>query len=100
MEVDSIICYYQVMRPPFLITPEVLSLCAKLERLLGRCEGLGGMAPAPQLRRKNRIRTVQATTAIEGNTLSLDQVTALLEGKRVQGPAREITEVKNALPSI
>jgi Fic family protein len=45
----------------------------------------------------NRIRTVQATTAIEGNTLSVDQVTAGLEGKRVRGPSREILEVTNAL---
>jgi Fic family protein len=80
------------------ITLEILGLCADLERLIGRSEGLGGAAPpAPQLRRKNRIRTVQATTAIEGNTLPLEQVTALLDGKRVRGPAREVAEVENAI---
>src|SRR6185436_9212078 len=84
-------------RPPFQLTREVTSLLAKLERLLGRAEGLGGAAPTPQLRRKNRIRTVQATTAIEGNSHSLDQVTEILEGKRVRGPSREIIEVENAL---
>jgi Fic family protein len=85
------------VNPPFQLSPEVLDSCAQIERALGRCEGLSADAPAPQLRRQNRIRTVQATTAIEGNTLSVDQVTALLEGKRVKGAAREIAEVKNAL---
>jgi Fic family protein len=85
------------MEPPFQLTPAVMTACVKLERLIGRSEGLGGVAPAPQLRRQNRIRTVHATTAIEGNTLSLDQVTAVLEGKPVRGPAREIAEVRNAI---
>jgi len=49
------------------------------------------------LRRHNLVRTVQATAAIEGNTLSLDQVTAVLEGKRVRGSAREVREITNAL---
>jgi Fic family protein len=83
--------------PPFRITASVISWCSKIERLIGRCEGLGGTAPTPQLRRENRIRTIQATTAIEGSSLSIEQVTAILEGKRVRGPAREVTEVKNAL---
>jgi Fic family protein len=85
------------MKPPFELTPEIVSSCTRIERLLGRCEGFGGAAPEPRLRRLNRIRTVQATTAIEGNTLSVEQVTAVLDGKRVRGPAREILEVKNAL---
>jgi Fic family protein len=85
------------MAPPFRITPLVLASCAKVERSLGRCEGLGGTAPTPQLRRANRIRTVQATTAVEGNTLSVEQVTAVFDGKRVRGPAREVLEVENAL---
>jgi Fic family protein len=85
------------MRPPFDLTPAVLGFCTRIERLSGRCEGLGGAVPAPQLRRRNRIRTVQATAAIEGNTLSVDQVTAVLDGKRVRGSVREIAEVANAI---
>jgi Fic family protein len=85
------------MRPPFDLTPAVLGFCTRIERLIGRCEGLGGAVPAPQLRRRNRIRTVQATAAIEGNTLSVDQVTAVLDGKRVRGSVREIAEVANAI---
>lgn len=82
--------------PPFGITPAIAQICGRIERALGRCEGLGGAAE-PKLRRQNQIRTVHATTAIEGNTLGLDQVTAVLEGRRVRGPAHEVREVKNAL---
>lgn len=69
----------------------------RIERLLGISEGRGGLAPEPKLRRQNRIQTVAATTAIEGNTLPLQHITAILDGKRVLGPAREIIEVKNAI---
>jgi Fic family protein len=85
------------MKPPFQLSPTVVSLVAQLERLIGRAEGVGAVVPSPQLRRENRIRTVHASCAIEGNTLSLEQVTDVLEGKRVTGSAREIAEVKNAL---
>jgi Fic family protein len=49
------------------------------------------------LRRENRIRTVQGTVAIEGNSLSTDQITAILDGKSVRGPAREVSEVRNVI---
>jgi Fic family protein len=86
-----------VKRPPFRITTTVVSRLEEISRLVGRFEGLSAPPPQPQLRRENRIRTVQGSVAIEGNTLSLDQVTAVLEGKRVVGPPREIREVRNAL---
>jgi Fic family protein len=85
------------MRPPFRITRRVLSLCAEIGRLVGRCEAASGGLAEPQLRRGNRVRTVQASVAIEGNTLSLEQVTDVLDGKRVVGTADEIREVKNAV---
>ncbi len=85
------------MRPPFTITPTVLGHVEELSRLLGRFEGLAAHSPQPSLRKENRIRTIQASVAIEGNTLSVEQVTALLEGKRVAGSAKEIREVHNAL---
>ena len=53
----------------------------------------------PQLRRNNRIRTIQASLAIENNTLSIEQVAAVLEGKPVLGSPREIQEVRNAFPA-
>lgn len=83
--------------PPFRITANVLRVSSEIERLVGKCEGLGTVLPTVELRRENRIRTIQGTVAIEGNSLTVDQVTAIVDGKRVRGPKREILEVRNAL---
>ena len=50
----------------------------------------------PQLRRDRRIRTIHASLAIGNNSLSLEQVTAIINGKRILGAPGEIREVKNA----
>lgn len=73
------------MRPPFRITRRILALCADLGRLVGRADAVGAGLAEPQLRRGNRVRTVQASVGIEGNTLSVEQVTDVLDGKRVVG---------------
>jgi Fic family protein len=84
-------------RPPFTITAKAAGTLAKIERLLGTWEGeLRAPAPPPRLRRQNRLRTVLDTVAIEGNRLSLEQATAILDGKRVRGTARELLEIQNA----
>ncbi len=85
------------MKPPFDITPNCVRLLADIERLLGRYEGLHQPRPAPLLRKSLRVKTVQGSVAIEGNTLTEEQITAILNGKRVIGPRREILEVQNAL---
>jgi len=88
--------FYQ---PPFQITPTVLSLVAEISEKLGRWSlnlGEADEGLSPQLRRGNRIRTIQASLAIEHNSLTVEQVTAVLEGKRVLGLPREIQEVRNA----
>jgi Fic family protein len=85
------------MLPPFEITPKVLGLVSEISLLLGRYEGIHAPAPQPQLRRQNRIRTIKDSLAIEGNTLSLAQVSAIFEGKSVSGPIKEILEVQNAI---
>ena len=69
---------------------------AEIAELMGRFDGGSGGGLAPRLRRENRIRSIQASLAIENNTLSVDQVTAILDGKRVLGLPREIQEVRNA----
>jgi Fic family protein len=74
----------------------ILGLCTEITHLLGKYEGLGGAKPQPKLRRQNRVKTIQGSLAIEGNSLSLDQVTAVLDGKRVSGPKKDIQEVLNA----
>lgn len=82
--------------PPHTITPAILSLVAEIASEVGRLGALHGPGKVPMLRRENRIRSIHASLAIENNTLSLDQVTAVLSGKRVLGPPSEIQEVKNA----
>ena len=75
------------MKPPFTITSKILSLTSSISESLGRIETSFLKTPEPKLRKQNKIKTIQATLEIEGNTLTLDQVTAVLDGKRVLGPA-------------
>ena len=86
----------RLYQPPFQITSRALNLVAQISELLGRWSVSADASLAPQLRRDNRIRTIQASLAIENNSLSLEQVTAVLAGKRVLGQPREIQEVRNA----
>lgn len=79
------------------MTPELLTCCADIARLVGRVDALPNAVPQPKLRRRNRIRTVAATLAIEGAGLDATGVTAVLEGKRVLGDRTEIREVKNVI---
>lgn len=83
-------------QPPYTITASILNAVAEISELLGHWSTSNQGALSPQLRRKNRIRTIQASLAIEHNSLSLEQVTAILEGKTVLGLPREIQEVRNA----
>jgi Fic family protein len=85
------------MKPPYEITSKMLNLCVGISRLVGQCDGVKFTAPSPELRRHNRIRTIQSSLAMEGNTLSESQITAILNDKRVIGPAKDIVEVKNAI---
>ncbi len=85
------------MNPPFKITNRILSLAAEIARFLGQYEGINSPVPEPKLRRLNQLRTIQGSLAIEGNTLDLNQVTAILEGRRVIGDRREILEIRNAI---
>ncbi len=84
-------------QPPYTLTPTILNLVAQISELVGRMTALTGNAKSLQLRRVNRIRTIQGSLAIEGNTLSREQMTAILAGKRIIAPPREIQEVRNAL---
>src|SRR5690606_37823543 len=84
-------------QPPLTLTSHMLALVAEIAEQVGRLTvGQEVAALTPQLRRGNRIRTIQASLAIENNSLSVGQVTALLDGKRVLGLPREIQEVRNA----
>ena len=83
-------------KPPFEITNSILDKIAEIAELVGQVSATSGLTTNPTLRRTNRIRTIYSSLAIEQNTLSLDQVTAVLEGKRVLAPPKDIAEVKNA----
>lgn len=83
--------------PPFTLTAAMLDLCTRIGEQVGRLSALEESALSLRLRRINRIRTVQGSLAIEGNTLSEEQITAILDGKRVLAPPREIQEAHNAL---
>ena len=82
--------------PPFTITPRQLTLVGEICERIGRWGGRE-LPLSPQLRKANRIQSIQASLAIENNSLGIEQVTAILEGKRVIGSMREIQEVRNAI---
>lgn len=83
-------------RPPFHITDKIISLISEISEQVGRITVLQEGTVSPHLRRENRIRTIHSSLAIEHNSLSLEQVTAILDGKRVLGNPNEIREVQNA----
>lgn len=83
-------------KPPFEITNTIISSVAEIAELVGRLTAANQLSMSPTLRRANRIRTIHGSLAIEQNTLSLEQVTAVLNGKQVLAPPRDIAEVKNA----
>lgn len=83
--------------PPFTLTDEIMSLVADIAELIGKISATAEQLPAPHLRKENRIKTIQSSLAIENNSLSIEQVTAIIEGKRVLGAPNEIQEVKNAV---
>lgn len=82
--------------PPFQMTDEIMNLVAEISELVGIVSVDGQFTPDPKLRRENRIKSIYSSLAIEQNTLSLDQVTAVIDGKRVLGPPKDIREVQNA----
>lgn len=83
-------------KPPFEITEAALSDVMEISELVGKISSTQNLSTSPILRRQNRIRTIYSSLAIEQNTLSLEQVTAVLSGKRVLAPPKDIAEVKNA----
>lgn len=83
-------------KPPFEITNAMIDHVAEIAELVGRLTSTNQLSTNPTLRRTNRIRTIHGSLAIEQNTLTLEQVTAVLNGKQVLAPPKDIAEVKNA----
>ena len=82
--------------PPFTMTDTIINKISEISELVGSITAWRDMNANPRLRRENRIKTIHSSLAIENNSLSLNQVTAIISGKRVLGEPREIQEVKNA----
>jgi Fic family protein len=86
-----------IMKPPYDISPEIMKLVASISEKLGEVNANYLNKQSPQLRKQNRIKTIHSSLQIEGNTLTEEQITALLENKRVIGPEKDILEVLNAI---
>lgn len=85
------------MRPPYQITPEIVRLISSISEKIGQINAKFLDKPSPKLRKENRIKTIHSSLSIEGNTLTEEQITALLEKKRVVGPIKDVSEVINAI---
>ncbi len=83
-------------KPPFKMTNKVANLLVSISEEIGRITFIKGGKINPKLRRENRIKTIHSSLAIEHNTLSIEQVTAIIDGKRILGNPNEIREVQNA----
>ncbi|MEZ7498327.1 Fic family protein [Flavobacterium sp. Arc3] len=85
------------MKPPYEITPNILKLISAISEKLGEVNANFLNRQSPQLRKQNRIKTIHSSLQIEGNTLTEEQITALIENKRVIGPEKDVLEVLNAI---
>jgi Fic family protein len=85
------------LKPPYQITSTILQYVASISEKIGEINSAYLNKPPTELRKKNRIKTIQSSLEIEGNSLSFDQITAILENKRVIAPPKDILEVKNAI---
>lgn len=85
------------MKPPYQITAKILEYVVRISEKLGAINATHLYKPPTELRKKNRIKTIQSSLEIEGNTLTEEQITALIENKRVLAPQKDILEVQNAI---
>jgi Fic family protein len=85
------------MKPSYQITNKIVELIASISEKIGEVNSAHLYRPSIELRKKNRIKTIQSSLEIEGNTLSIEQITAILENKKVVAPKKDILEVKNAI---
>ncbi len=85
------------MKPPYEITTNILRLISSISQKLGEISAKYVSRPSPQLRKQNKIKTIHSSLKIEGNSLSEEQITAIVENKRVVGSKKDILEVNNAI---
>lgn len=85
------------MKPPYEITSKILKYISSIAEKIGEVNAKFLVKTNPTLRKQNKIKTIHSSLNIEGNSLSEEQITAILENKRVVGPQKDIIEVLNAL---
>jgi Fic family protein len=85
------------MKPPYEITTNILKLVTQISEKIGEINANLLDKPSPKLRKQNRVKTIHNSLKIEGNTLTEQQITAIIENKRVIGPKKDIVEVLNAI---
>ncbi|MFT7031984.1 MAG: Fic family protein [Cyclobacteriaceae bacterium] len=85
------------MKPPYDLTGNILSLISSISERIGEINAVHLAKPPTELRKRNRIKTIQSSLEIEGNTLTIEQITDILDQKRIIGPQKDIIEVKNAI---
>jgi len=85
------------MKPPYEITTEMLRLTASVSEKIGEIKAAKLIKPPTELRKRNRIKSIQSSLEIEGNTLTVEQITDLINNKRVLAPQKDLVEVKNAI---
>jgi Fic family protein len=85
------------VKPPYDITLKILKLISSISEKIGEVNANYLNKQSPQLRKQNRIKTIHSSLQIEGNTLTEEQITALIENKRVIGPKKDVLEVLNAI---
>ena len=83
-------------KPPYKITDEILGYVSSISEKTGRISAVSNLETRPHLRRNTRIQSIHSSLRIEANSLSLDQVHDVINGKLVLGDKREIQEIKNA----
>ena len=85
------------MKPPYRITTKILNLISSISEKIGEVKSARLIKPPTELRKLNRIKTIQSSLEIEGNTLTVEQITDLINDIRVLAPQKDILEVKNAI---
>lgn len=83
--------------PPFKLTSQIFKLSLEIQDILGQLKNVEIAKPSIKLRKENQIKTIHHSLAIEGNTLSMAQITDIINNKKIIGPPKQIIEVKNAI---
>lgn len=96
-KVNTVKDFITMYTPPFEITSRIIELISNISEKIGEINYIQDFKQNVRLRKENRIKTIHSSLAIENNSLSIEQITAIIEGKHVLGNPNEIIEVKNSI---